>query len=289
MLDVALDTFNRVHERLQFTMEVEREDKISFLEVLLTRDKNILTFDLYHKPTFSGKFLNFYSHHPITHKRGVVIGLTDKILKLTHPKYYSKNFTETINLLRRNGYPSEFIFHTINNRIKNCTFKKTNTTDTSNKERKKFFTVPFVKKIPDSLITFKKKSNLQIAHTIPNKLREYIKTGKDKLELKECCDVVYKINCKVCKASYVGQTKRCLKTRLHEHRTDINKKSGLLSVISQYRLQENHEFDWDNCMVLDMEPSYYKRLLSEIVNIKLQQNGLNRATRIFSQSLILLS
>jgi len=91
-------------------------------------------------------------------------------------------------------------------------------------------------------MTLKKKSNLQTAHTIPNKLRKYIKTGKDKLEVKDCCDVVYKINCKDCKVSYVGQTKRCFKTRLHEHRTDINKKSGLLSVISQHRLQENHEF-----------------------------------------------
>jgi len=35
--------------------------------------------------------------------------------------------------------------------------------------------------MPDSLMTIKKKSNLQVAHTIPNKLREYIKTGKNKL------------------------------------------------------------------------------------------------------------
>jgi len=139
MLDVALDSFNQVHERLQFTMEIEREGKINFLEVLFTRDKNILNFDLYHKPTFSGKFLNFHSHHPITHKRGVVIGLTDKILKLTHPKFHLKNFTETINLLQRNvGILSNSFFHTINNRIKNWIFKKTNTTDTTNKEKKKF-------------------------------------------------------------------------------------------------------------------------------------------------------
>jgi len=101
MLDVVLDTFNRVHERLQFTIKVERDGKISFLEISLIRDNNTVVFDLYHKPTFSGKFLNFYSHHPIAHKRGVVIGLTDKILKLTHPKYHSKNFIETIDFCHR--------------------------------------------------------------------------------------------------------------------------------------------------------------------------------------------
>jgi len=121
-------------------------------------------------------------------------------------------------------------------------FRKTKTTDTENKERKKFFTVSYTEKMPDNLRTVIKKSNLQIAHTISNKLREFIKTGKDKLDIKDCCDVVYKINYKDCKASYVRQTKRCLKTRVQEHRSDINKKNGPLSVILQYRLQENHDF-----------------------------------------------
>jgi len=115
-----------------------------------------------------------------------------------------------------------------------------------------------------------------MAHTIPNKLNRIIKTGKDKLDRMSCCDVVYKIKCKNCDASYVGQTKRCLKTRIREHKSDINKKSGALSVISQHRLQDGHEFDWDNVIILDTEPIYYKRLVSEMVHIKLQVNGLNK-------------
>ncbi|KYN14843.1 hypothetical protein ALC57_12952, partial [Trachymyrmex cornetzi] len=35
-------------------------------------------------------------------------------------------------------------------------------------------------------------------------------------------NVVYKINCKNCDASYVGQTGRKLKTRINEHKNDIN-------------------------------------------------------------------
>jgi len=41
-----------------------------------------------------------------------------------------------------------------------------------------------------------------------NILNRFIKLGKDKLEVMEQCDVVYKINCFDCYFSYVGQIKR---------------------------------------------------------------------------------
>ena len=35
-------------------------------------------------------------------------------------------------------------------------------------------------------------------------------------------DIVYKIDCRDCEASYIGQTGRCLKTHINEHRNHIN-------------------------------------------------------------------
>ena len=58
-------------------------------------------------------------------------------------------------------------------------------------------------------------------------------------------NIVYKINCRDCKSTYVGQTKRNLKTRVKEHQNNINKKTGNLSVISEYRLEKNHDFEWE--------------------------------------------
>jgi len=46
-----------------------------------------------------------------------------------------------------------------------------------------------------------------------------------------------------CEASYVGQTKRLLKTRVKERRTDIKKSSDSLSVLSDHRLELIHDFD----------------------------------------------
>jgi len=97
----------------------------------------------------------------------------------------------------------------------------------------------------NSFNSVSKKFGCPMAFTIPNTLNTFIKTGKDKIDKSNSCNVVYKIDCKDREASYVGQTKRRLITRVKEHKNDINKKSGILSVVSLHRLQ-NHEFDWDS-------------------------------------------
>jgi len=65
-----------------------------------------------------------------------------------------------------------------------------------------------------------KKFGYDIAYSVPNTLNKFIKRSKDRIEPAMQNDVVYKIDCKDCNSSYVGQTKRKLKTRLKEHKLD---------------------------------------------------------------------
>ncbi|KYN13631.1 hypothetical protein ALC57_14176 [Trachymyrmex cornetzi] len=77
-----------------------------------------IKFDYYKKPTDSGRYLNFYSNHPLDHKRDVIIGLLDRIILLLHPEFHNKNIETMINTLLNNDYPLDLIFITINKRIK---------------------------------------------------------------------------------------------------------------------------------------------------------------------------
>jgi len=104
----------------------------------------------------------------------------------------------------------------------------------------------------------------------------FIKTGKDKIKKEDHSNVVYKINCQDCNYSYVGQTKRKLKTRLKKHIKDFNKPTTSLSVISYYKLGSDHTIDWENPCILDAERFYYKRMVSEVIHIKRQEKGLNK-------------
>ena len=78
----------------------------------------------------------------------------------------------------------------------------------------------------------------------------------------------------------MGQTKRKLKIKIKEHKININKPTNLLSVISSHRLNENHVLDWNNVLILDSEPSYYKRTISEMIHIKKQKSSLNKQSDI---------
>ncbi|EFN66198.1 hypothetical protein EAG_02664, partial [Camponotus floridanus] len=97
-----------------------------FLDTTININKNHIEFNWYRKPTFSGRFLSFFSHHPLSHKRGVVIGLTDRIFRLSHPRFHNNNFSFIISILLNNGYPIHFIFQTITQRLKFLIFTKNN-------------------------------------------------------------------------------------------------------------------------------------------------------------------
>jgi len=50
----------------------------------------------------------------------------------------------------------------------------------------------------------------------------------------------------------------------------LTKKYSKHSVITDHRPELNHEFDCDNPTILDKEKYYYRRLISEMINIKTQ-------------------
>ena len=197
---------------------------------------------------------------------------------MSHPKFQEKNITELIRILLNNGYPLKFIFATIKNRIKTLQnrSKKCNKEIDSNVNSKKFLVVPYLSKVSEK---FKKLSHVfdfNIAYKPMNKMNAFIKTGKDSLSRDDQCGVVYKIVCLNCKSSYVGQTKRKLKTRIKEHKADLRKSPSEFSVVSRHRLNEMHELDWENIKVLDKEQSLIKRRISEMIHIKRQIRGINK-------------
>ncbi|KYM96041.1 hypothetical protein ALC62_13311, partial [Cyphomyrmex costatus] len=211
--------------------------------------------------------------NPICHKRGVIYGFVDKIIRLCHPRFHTFNLIDAINILLNNGYPLRFIFSTIHNRVK---FHIHNNKTIQNNTNRKFFAVPYVNSVSEKFAPLVSVAHCNLAYTIPNTLNKFIKKGKDQLKPLNNQNVVYRISCEDCDASYVGQTKRQLKTRVHEHVSDINKKVKSPSAISNHRIENNHKFDWDNVKILDIEPSYSKRLISEMVHIKRQKHSLNR-------------
>lgn len=96
-----------------------------------------------------------------------------------------------------------------------------------------------------------------------NKLYNYIKFHKVILFKTSYSNVVYKINCSNCNASYIGQTIRQLRIKISEHH--IRWKATNRSVLTDRRLEFNQYFDWYGVKILDSEPLLKKCLISEMV------------------------
>ena len=63
---ILLNNLNSICLSLQFTIEKEQDNKLPFLDVLVTRTEQGFRSSVYRKPTFTGQYLNFNSHHPYT-------------------------------------------------------------------------------------------------------------------------------------------------------------------------------------------------------------------------------
>ena len=59
---------NFCHINISFSMETERQNKFSFLNIEVIREQGKFTTTIYRKPTFSGVYSNFESFLPSVYK-----------------------------------------------------------------------------------------------------------------------------------------------------------------------------------------------------------------------------
>ncbi|KYN30131.1 hypothetical protein ALC57_00414, partial [Trachymyrmex cornetzi] len=77
--------FEELEKRDREIQKEERWDAINFLDTTIMFRNDGLIFDWYRKPTFSGRFLNYWSQHPISQKKGTILSLIDKVFFVSHP------------------------------------------------------------------------------------------------------------------------------------------------------------------------------------------------------------
>ncbi|KYN35068.1 hypothetical protein ALC56_10601 [Trachymyrmex septentrionalis] len=209
-------------------------------------------------------------------KRGTILSLVDRAFFLSDFRFHTRNLTFIINILLNNDYPLSFIFDTVNQRIKSLIRNRHTThrvvadNDREN-ESVSWLTVPFIPFHTEKFKRFRK-NDIRVSFRSLNKLNKYIKVHKDICPYTSKSNVVYMILCEDCDASYVRQTSRRLKTKIAEHRNHIRYNTSGRSVITDHRRQLDHEFQWDEVVILDEEPCYRRCLVSEMLNIKKQKN-----------------
>ena len=105
-VQILLDHENSIQPSKQFTMEKELDNKLPFLNVLVTRTEQGFRSSMYCKPTFTGQYLNFNSHRPFTVKKGIVYCLQHqaKTISSDTDAYQEEMISLRYNL-HHNNYP----------------------------------------------------------------------------------------------------------------------------------------------------------------------------------------
>ena len=110
-------------------------------------------------------------------------------------------------------------------------------------------------------------------------LQQLLTNVKDKVEPKDRQGVVYKIKCRDCPTTYVGETGRNLNTRLTEHRR-ATKNGNNKNNIAEHHLQTDHRIDWDSAECISFSTHYYQQLTLESWFTNLEQTPLNRCQQL---------
>ena len=110
-----LEFLNNQHGNIKFTIEHETDGKLPFLDTEVERHIGKYTTTVYHKPTFTGVYLNWTSLTARRYKIGLIKCLTKRILLICSDENARESHLKKLKqLLLRNQYPSEVIEREIN-------------------------------------------------------------------------------------------------------------------------------------------------------------------------------
>ena len=69
--DAFCSYLNTRHENIKFTFEKEKDNKLPFLDILINNNQSDLQTSVFHKKTYTGLLLNYFSFVPNSYKLGL--------------------------------------------------------------------------------------------------------------------------------------------------------------------------------------------------------------------------
>lgn len=203
-------------------------------------------------------------------KNSVVVSLVDRAIALSNPIDRPEALKEARTVLKENHYTDKYVEKIIKervNRFYNGDSKMISVEESFN--MKSYVAVPYVKGLSEKLSKTLYDHEYKIANKPLRRIKNEILTKtKYKVDKDFKTDVIYKVNCKRCPSTYVGQTKQFLKKRVYAHKNSVKNKNENSSGLAKHAIHNRHSFGFDSVQVLDTYHNYRQRLVAESLYIK---------------------
>ena len=289
-IDCTLDQLNSFHEQIQFTYEVEHNNKLPFLDVLLIKDANKIDTTVYRKPVNTDIDLNWNTHAPTTWKRETLRTVLSRAYTICSSERYLNEEIKSIESTfeKVNNYP-KYVITQLKHEVKlkhtqNMNIRRATINETTNNEQYKLhlLVLPYAgnkgEKILKSMNKFStrvlpcnvKTCTVYSGTKLSSKFQLKYQTKKDHKH-----DVVYYLKRpeEQCTEDYTGGTGRRLIERVKDHSGKDSK-----SHLFKHAMETNHRtVTLHDCNIIGKgyKRSKFRRKLAESLHIKEKRSSLN--------------
>ena len=300
-VDEFTQHLNSLNPCIQFTVELQSENTegkqhLPVLDVDIHRlEDGKSKFKVYRKSTHTDQYLNFHSHHPLNQKLGVIRTLFDRATSLTTTEEDKAIEIQNIKAaLRLCNYP-EWSFEKVEKMLsekKDKTKKKSKETKSETRRNAKLVVLPYVKGLSETAARIFRKFDTTVCFRPANTLGQQLVKLKDKADPLKQADAIYKVGCKNCELSYIGETTRPLYVRQKEHLAESEKAnntrsftrqkrkdsvtSEFKSALAEHSAKENHVIDWEGVKTLETVNDWHMRGIKEAIHIRSTPQNMNR-------------
>lgn len=268
-LKIFLEYINKLHKNIKFTIEMEQNKSICFLDLKINNILGKHEFEIFRKNSYTDITIHANSMHPFQHK---MAAYNSFVHRLINTPMSEQNFNKELNIIKQISINNGYNPNMIDTILTKKQFKKAISLvyPENHNKRNTYRTISYMGKLSNKVMKHYKKHNINIAFRTTNTLGKFIKNNKTKTK-KEQKSGIYQLNCGTCPKIYIGQTGRSFYKRIKEHK-DCYRLQTNNSHYAKHLLEEAHDFN-SEFKILHTENKSLKLNNLEILEINKQSKS----------------
>ena len=263
-----LNILNSIDPKIQYTMEVETEDKtLNFLDIKVKNSRRgSYEYSVYRKAAITNIQVKSNSCHYEGTLNGIFKGFIHRAKSICSPGNLKGELEFLTQVFVQNGYEKSHLDHLIAESNRPKLVPNPSTTIT------KFVSMPYFPGLSGTLKKIFRKAGYKVAFKSPPNLGSILTRNiKPKLP-KNCSPGVY-FSPMGCNKAYTGETKKQIATRTKEHEKAVFLEDTAHDAIAAHQAECGCEVDLTRTKVLAKETKWFPRKVREALEIRRLKTG----------------